>query len=1298
MKSTIPFFAFGFIFCFHTSSQGSVWQREVPDSTGTDKGMYCSLALDSGGNPHIAYYDWDFGDLRYAFYRNGRWNVVVVDSMENAGEYCSIALDSQDRPHISYQAEILEYYHALKYATLTDTGWCKVIVDSSTQEGSEFGGYSSIVIRDDGYPSISYTQQYPTKVKYAFQDRNGWHILDVAKVYSSYFTELILRDGNIPIVGFQDRDSLASLYFLRFAELNPVDSTWSLVTLPDTTTHHQSFGSTIGFDIDSQGNLYFAYEGENDSVRLAVYDGFSWNIETIPGDMGAPVAPGLSLKIDHIDRPSLALFTSSIEFWRKDDGGWSYSMVDDWVRPGTYVSLQLDRDDLPRIAVYGHTPTYSRYALFYYRYWPGDPGIVLPQTFHNYGTVWTQSFSDWNCPVENHGTAPLIIDELQFTSPWYDTAFQVVNTPIPMTILPQESDSIIIRFKPVEEQTYFDTLILFTNDSLHLEERVALQGIGTTSGDTGSLTVYVKDCFAALEYHLLNENLPLAGAQVSLYRDGQLMYGPIETGLDGSVLQDNVAVGNYDLRITKEVFIPEEGLDTLGYTTSIEIGPGANSKTVVLPESLVVQKYQSVFDLTHIEKGSLLGTYLDTFTYPSEEEVKNLIDSWKMNLHPNAKMSVARLFLAEQMVSQMFDSGYSIGGMVIRSISELVNFILYSDTWLDSILEILEFLWHLYTDQVAALMDILNAYMKYQLLSLMDEAIQQAAAELPCFGDPYLGGGICGEEVVMAAWEDIKGHYSGWRAILPGFSSDAWDKMEELIQNKLKDTLFQIVYINLLTDRQIEKAKGYSENFQFSGEFKDASESTAEFIADKTDEVEGTYSVCDGLIVSAKLFEGTAELLYLVGEIPIPGLGFLDAVGDALKIAAYVEVVSALGLSAYTFFTLPDYMDDAVDNIYFPTGLRKRFKRVPYPFPRAKSDPKLIAAIKRNLQKSVEDFDSTLVEIENHIVSGEIEDALLDLENLMISENNLRNALKVSCAPIYAVASIAKDSLEGFSEMYDSLIVSYATSGMERLKDYIYVMFLPSDTSQAMKDTVVAQLERSIHSNRVLTDRVITTLDTVSTLPMPPIVVVKEGSQDVYELSSGKTATIQVRLQNVGALAAESVSVVLKTSPAIQVNETDSIYVGRLLPGEESDVYTWTVSLLSHGYSRGSWTAEIRSTNAKTYSYSGSFETPMTPGTGGKLSNENVYSYPNPFNPDREYANLRYSLEKSAQVTIKIYDAGGNLVRTVIDNEHQIAGKEQEVFWDGRNGNGDLVANGIYFFVIETSQGERAVGKIAVLR
>lgn len=105
-----------------------------------------------------------------------------------------------------------------------------------------------------------------------------------------------------------------------------------------------------------------------------------------------------------------------------------------------------------------------------------------------------------------------------------------------------------------------------------------------------------------------------------------------------------------------------------------------------------------------------------------------------------------------------------------------------------------------------------------------------------------------------------------------------------------------------------------------------------------------------------------------------------------------------------------------------------------------------------------------------------------------------------------------------------------------------------------------------------------------------------------------------------------------------------------------------------------------------------------TPSTGGALNNNNIYIYPNPFNPDIEVGTIRYSLSKQGNITIKIYDVAGNLVKTLLVNEPKVACEEQYIKWDGKNGKGYIVDNGVYFYVIESSSGEKGVGKIAILR
>ena len=75
-------------------------------------------------------------------------------------------------------------------------------------------------------------------------------------------------------------------------------------------------------------------------------------------------------------------------------------------------------------------------------------------------------------------------------------------------------------------------------------------------------------------------------------------------------------------------------------------------------------------------------------------------------------------------------------------------------------------------------------------------------------------------------------------------------------------------------------------------------------------------------------------------------------------------------------------------------------------------------------------------------------------------------------------------------------------------------------------------------------------------------------------------------------------------------------------------------------------------------------------------------NYPNPFNPETW---MPYQLAAPAEVTLTIYDMNGGIVRR-LEMGHQAAGVYQNhsraAYWDGRNGRGESVASGLYFYTL----------------
>ena len=76
---------------------------------------------------------------------------------------------------------------------------------------------------------------------------------------------------------------------------------------------------------------------------------------------------------------------------------------------------------------------------------------------------------------------------------------------------------------------------------------------------------------------------------------------------------------------------------------------------------------------------------------------------------------------------------------------------------------------------------------------------------------------------------------------------------------------------------------------------------------------------------------------------------------------------------------------------------------------------------------------------------------------------------------------------------------------------------------------------------------------------------------------------------------------------------------------------------------------------------------------------EKVYNFPNPFNPEKQLTQIRYVLHQSEQVTIIIFDVGGNKVKTLLKDIFKNQGEHTEDIWDGRDEDGNPVPNGIYY-------------------
>jgi len=76
------------------------------------------------------------------------------------------------------------------------------------------------------------------------------------------------------------------------------------------------------------------------------------------------------------------------------------------------------------------------------------------------------------------------------------------------------------------------------------------------------------------------------------------------------------------------------------------------------------------------------------------------------------------------------------------------------------------------------------------------------------------------------------------------------------------------------------------------------------------------------------------------------------------------------------------------------------------------------------------------------------------------------------------------------------------------------------------------------------------------------------------------------------------------------------------------------------------------------------------------------------FNPARgDKLECRYNLSRDARVTVKVFDADQQLVRTIVSDSPRKPGQNTEI-WDGKDLDGAVVPNEAYFFNIEAEDSE----------
>ncbi|MCA9758034.1 MAG: hypothetical protein KDA27_19735, partial [Candidatus Eisenbacteria bacterium] len=284
----------------------------IVDPGNGDTGLYASLQRDSSGNLHVAYYDSDLEGLRYAWQSGGEWHFETVDASSWCGWFSTLALDSNDEPHILYRdvtnvrpkyavrsngvwaietlpqtdvgamdlvldaqdaPHVSMYYTPsvdLLYATKATGSWVVETVETTGNTGPA----NSIALDSAGRPHISYDQfDAVAMLRHAYRTTNGVWIRETVDSGPAVAqtTSIAITPGDEIHIAYSVGGATDDLRYAKYR------TSWSTETVDSAG----EVGLHAEIALDGT-NPEIAYEdATNGTLRLAVRNGSSWDLETV---------------------------------------------------------------------------------------------------------------------------------------------------------------------------------------------------------------------------------------------------------------------------------------------------------------------------------------------------------------------------------------------------------------------------------------------------------------------------------------------------------------------------------------------------------------------------------------------------------------------------------------------------------------------------------------------------------------------------------------------------------------------------------------------------------------------------------------------------------------------------------------------------------------------------------------------------------------------------------------------------------------------------------------------------------
>jgi hypothetical protein len=383
-----PHIAYGGDNLYYAWKDAQSWHTQTIDTGG---GAYASLALDSTGQPRIAFSAGNF--LRFATLNDSVWTIENVT--RGAGKYFSLAFDKNGKPWIAYyDPGVKELRIAFRENSIwrTSTVYIHDVVLDYPNPDNEVRGMS-LALDSHGYPHISFLA-YNTPAHYASWDGNGWTISDLPPVeFWLGATSLVIDDQDQPHLGFYGSKYEYPNNYITIEYTYSTNGIWQppvivdkFVDIMDTPFTMQlvldsSESPLIGYivditDLNQIGPNYLSY-----AVKIAHQEGEKWVTQLVESSGYADtyaslaVEPSGNLQVIYMLRGTKFINKRGSELmYARSDTNWVPEKIDESILLGERTSGAFDigADGYPQFAYGDFTHSQLKYTRWNGAAWQSE--------------------------------------------------------------------------------------------------------------------------------------------------------------------------------------------------------------------------------------------------------------------------------------------------------------------------------------------------------------------------------------------------------------------------------------------------------------------------------------------------------------------------------------------------------------------------------------------------------------------------------------------------------------------------------------------------------------------------------------------------------------------------------------------------------------------------------------------------------------------------------------------------------------------------------------------------------------